>query len=195
MKKFLLPLTCACCYAATFDLDPSQTQIGFLVHSTLHTVHGTFKLKRGVIQMDEETGKASGEIVIDVASGESGNGPRDKRMQKEVLESQKYPDAVFTADRVEGHIAPQGASEIEVHGIFRMHGSDHELKLHLEVQGTGDRYTATTHFAIPYVEWGMKNPSNFLLKVDPKAEMEVRAVAGRTPDVHARAGMLQSAGT
>ena len=195
MKNVFVFLFCTCCYAATFDLDPSQTEIGFLVHSTLHTVHGTFKLKRGTIQIDDETGKASGEIVIDIASGESGNGSRDKRMQKEVLESQKYPEAVFTPDRAEGRIAPQGASEIDVYGVFRIHGAAHELKLHFEVQANGDRYTAVTHFTIPYVEWGMKNPSNFLLKVDPKAEMEVRAVASRTAKVQARADMLQSAGT
>ena len=35
-------------------------------------------------------------MVIDIPSGISGNGSRDKRMLKEILESQKYPEAVFT---------------------------------------------------------------------------------------------------
>ena len=34
------------------DLDPAQTQVEFSVGSTLHTVHGTFRLKRGAIQFD-----------------------------------------------------------------------------------------------------------------------------------------------
>jgi hypothetical protein len=29
-----------------------------------------------------------------------------------------------------------------------------------------------------YVQWGMKNPSNILLKVDDKVEIDVRAEAG-----------------
>ena len=182
MKKllfvFIALFVAAGSYAATiFDLDPSQTEIKFTLPSTLHTVHGTFKLKRGSIQLDPETGKASGEIVIDLTSGESGNGSRDKRMHKEILESAKYPEAVFTPDRVEGHIAPEGTSEIDVHGTFRIHGADHDLMLHVRMQSSGNQYVATAQFTIPYVQWGMKNPSNFLLKVNDKVEVEVRAAA------------------
>ena len=179
MKSLLCFFIAAGCYAATFDLDPSQTEIKFVVPSTLHTVHGTFKLKSGSIQLDPESGKSSGEIVIDLTSGASGNGSRDKRMQKEILETPKYPEAVFTADHVEGHIAPRGTSEIDVHGAFRIHGADHELTLHIQVQANGNQYIATTHFTIPYVQWGMKNPSNFLLKVDDKVEIEVQAKASQ----------------
>jgi polyisoprenoid-binding protein YceI len=178
MKTIILGFLCAGLLAAadqSFDLDPAKTNIAFTVHDTLHTVHGTFKLKRGNIRSNPDTGKASGEIVIDVASGQSGSGARDKRMQKEILESSKYPEAAFTPDRVEGHLATEGASQIDVHGKFTIHGAEHELTMHFEVQANGHQYTATTHFAIPYIAWGMKNPSNFLLKVDDKVEMEVNA--------------------
>ena len=176
--SFTLILLCAAAHAQTaFQLDPSKTEIHFTLHDVLHTVHGTFKLKRGAIQLDPETGKASGEMVIDATSGASGSGSRDGRMHKEILESQRYPEAVFTPDRVEGHIAPEGDSQIDVHGMFRIHGADRELTLHFEIKASGGQYTASTHFVIPYVKWGMKNPSNFLLKVDDKVEMDVRAVA------------------
>jgi polyisoprenoid-binding protein YceI len=176
--SFILILLCAAAQAQTvFQLDPSKTEIHFTLHDVLHTVHGTFKLKRGAIELDSETGKASGEMVIDVTSGASGNGSRDGRMHKEILESQRYPDAVFTPDRVEGHIAPEGESQIDVHGLFRIHGADRELTLHFEIKAGGGQFTASTHFVIPYVKWGMKNPSNFLLKVDDKVELDVLAVA------------------
>jgi len=176
--SFILILLCAAAQAQTvFQLDPSKTEIHFTLHDVLHTVHGTFKLKRGALQLDSETGKASGEMVIDVTSGASGSGSRDGRMHKEILESQRYPEAVFTPDRLEGHIAPEGEAQIDLHGIFRIHGADHELTLHVQVEAAGGQYTASTHFVIPYVKWGMKNPSNFLLKVDDKVEMDVRAVA------------------
>lgn len=158
-----------------FEFDPSKTQINFTLHDVLHTVHGTFQLKRGVLQFGPESGRATGEIVVDAASGASGSGSRDRRMHKEILESRKYPEAVFVPDHVEGKLAAQGKSEIDAHGIFKIHGAEHELTLHFEVQAAGDQYVATTHFTIPYVQWGMKNPSNFLLKVDDKVEMEVRA--------------------
>ncbi|HXA66230.1 MAG TPA: YceI family protein [Bryobacteraceae bacterium] len=180
MKKLVCLCVCAVCYAATtFDLDPSKTQIDFTLQDTLHTVHGTFALKRGSMQLDPQTGKASGEMVIDVPSGISGNGSRDKRMHKEILESQKYPEAVFTPDHVRGQIAPEGTSEIDVHGNLRIHGADHEMTIHFQVQANGSQYIATGHFLIPYVQWGMKNPSNFLLKVNDKVEIDLRAEAAQ----------------
>lgn len=178
-RFFFIPiLLCTAAQAqAVFQLDPSKTEIRFTLHDVLHTVHGTFKLKRGTMQLDSETGKASGEMVIDVTSGMSGNESRDHRRHKEILESQRYPEAVFTPDHVEGHIAPEGDSQIDVHGMFRIHGADRELTLHFQVQASGGQYTVSTHFVIPYVKWGIKNPSNFLLKVDDKVELDVRAAA------------------
>ena len=137
MKRIVLALfaTSALLAAAQFDLDPSKTEIAFHVNSTLHTVHGTFKLKRGSIRIDSETGKASGEIVIDVASGDSGGGSRDKRMHKEILESKKYPEAVFTVDRVQGHVGEH--SEVDLHGMLKIHGGEHELTLHVKIMRKG----------------------------------------------------------
>ncbi len=180
MKKFILGLACAGALVGAdtvLELNPAKTEIAFTVSDTLHTVHGAFKLKRGSIRFDPETGKASGEIVIDVPSGASGSGMRDKRMQMEILESQKYPEAVFTPNHVDGRPAAQGASEVDAHGTIRIHGADHELTLHFKVVAEGGQYTASTHFTIPYVQWGMKSPSNFLLKVEDKVEMDVKASA------------------
>jgi polyisoprenoid-binding protein YceI len=168
-----LPLAAA---ESTIELDPARTTISFTLADVLHTVHGTFKLKRGSITFDSSTGKASGEIVVDVASGNSGNGMRDKRMHKEILESASYPDAVFTADRVSGELAPRGASELDVHGAFQIHGASHEMTFHFRANVNGSEVVSSTGFTIPYVQWGMKNPSNFLLRVSDKVEMNIKAV-------------------
>src|ERR1700758_500815 len=81
-------------------LDPAQTKITFTVDTTLHMVHGTFKMKRGEIRFDPATGKASGSIVVDAGSGDSENESRDKKMHKEVLESDKFSEIVFTPAEV-----------------------------------------------------------------------------------------------
>ncbi|HTS50179.1 MAG TPA: YceI family protein [Bryobacteraceae bacterium] len=180
MKKcFLISCLAGLAFCdSSFQLDPSKTEINFALHDTLHTVHGSFKLKRGGIHFDPATGKAGGEVVIDLPSGASGNGWRDKRMQKEVLESQKYPEAIFVPDSVQGRLETEGESQLNVHGVFKIHGADHEMTLQLLVDALGGgRYTATSHFSIPYVEWGMKDPSNFVLKVDKKVEIEIKAAA------------------
>ena len=161
---------------STVELDPARTTIIFTLGDVLHTVHGSFKLKRGSIKFDSSTGQASGEIVVDVASGNSGSGTRDKRMHKEILESARYPEAVFTADRVSGELAPRGTSELDVHGAFQIHGASHEMTLHFRADVNGGEVASSTGFTIPYVQWGMKNPSNFLLRVSDKVEMNIQAV-------------------
>ena len=160
------------------ELDPARTLIAFTLGDVLHTVHGTFKLKRGAVKFDSATGSASGEIVVDVASGNSGNGGRDKRMHKEILESARYPEAVFIPDHVSGELAPRGESQLDLHGNFRIHGASHELTLHFRAEIKNGDVAASTGFVIPYVQWGMKNPSNFLLRVSDKVEMNIQA-AGR----------------
>lgn len=158
------------------NLDPAQTTIEFALDTTLHAVHGTFKLKSGHIGFDAATGKASGAIVVDATSGDSENGSRDKKMHQEILESQKFPEIVFTPQRVKGAINPQGASQVEVSGVFRIHGQDHDITLTFAVQPPiGDKIQASTHFTVPYVQWGMKSASTFLLHASDTAEVEVHA--------------------
>jgi polyisoprenoid-binding protein YceI len=127
------------------------------------------------VKFDSATGAASGEIVVDVASGNSGGGARDKRMHQKILESARYPDAVFTPDHVSGELASHGESQLELHGNFQIHGASHELTLHFRTEVKNGDVTASTGFVIPYVQWGMKNPSNFLLKVSDKVELNVQA--------------------
>ena len=169
---FGLPLAAA---ENSIELDPGRTTITFTLSDVLHTVHGNFKLKHGSLKFDSSTGKASGEIVVDVASGDSGNGGRDKRMHKEILESARYPEAVFTADRISGELTSPGESQLDVHGMFQIHGSSHEMTLHFRADVKSGEVATTTGFVIPYVQWGMKNPSNFLLRVSDKVEINVRA--------------------
>ncbi|MCU1339588.1 MAG: YceI family protein [Bryobacterales bacterium] len=165
-------------HAETVVFDPARTTVDFTLGDVLHTVHGGFKLKSGAIRFDTETGKASGSLVVDATSGDSGNGARDHRMHKNILESDRYPEIVFTPDVVSGKLSPTGTAQIQVHGFFRIHGADHEMTLPFEVQREGGQVTAATQFSVPYVKWGMKNPSTFLLKVNDKVEISIRT-AGR----------------
>lgn len=158
-----------------FDVDPSASKVQFTLGDVLHTVHGTFQVKGGAIRFDRSTGAASGSVIVDAASGDSGSGARDSRMKKNILEVSKYPEITFSPDHVNGTLAVQGASRVEVHGLFRIHGSDHEVALPAEIEMRPDHMTATLHFIVPYVQWGMKSPSTLFLRVDDKVAIDVRA--------------------
>lgn len=158
-----------------FQLDPAQTSVKFTLGDILHTVRGTFHLKRGALQFEPASGKISGEIVVDAASGESGSGMRDRKMHKEILESNRYPDIAFHPDRIEGPVANQGKSSVKIHGMFSIHGVDHEITVPAEVDRSTDHWSATVHFTVPYAKWGMKNPSTLFLRVNDSVEIDLVA--------------------
>ncbi len=149
-------------------IDPAQSTVHWTLGSTVHTVHGSFAFKTGSLQLDTSTGKASGEIVVDATSGNSGSDGRDKKMHKEVLESARYAEVIFRPDHVEGRIAPQGIMTVQV-----LHGSEHELTVPVQAELAGDRWTASAKFNVPFIDWGLKNPGNFFLRVDHAVGIEL----------------------
>lgn len=163
-----------------FQLDPGQTSVKFTLADVLHTVHGSFKLKRGALQFDPGSGKIAGEIVVDATSGDTGNGMRDRKMHKEVLESARYSEIAFRPDRIDGAVAAQGTSSVTVHGIFSIHGSDREITVPAQVDTSADHWTAIVHFTIPYEKWGMKNPSTLFLKVSDSVQIDLTAAGSFT---------------
>lgn len=175
----ILPSTAAFAQQQALQIDPARTSIKFTVSDVLHTVHGTFQLKRGALALDPVSGKISGEVVVDATSGNSGSGMRDRKMSKEVLESSRYQEIAFRPDKVEGTVVSEGKSSVKVHGIFNIHGTDHELAVPAEVEMSPDHWTANIHFTIPYVTWGMKNPSTLFLRVNDSVDIDLTA-AGST---------------
>jgi polyisoprenoid-binding protein YceI len=156
-------------------LDTASTQVNFTLGDVLHTVHGMFKLKTGEMWFDPSSGKAGGELVVNAASGESGSGARDSRMHKNILESSKYADITFVPDRVEGKANLQGDSEIRLHGMFTIHGGTHEVTMNVKSHMEQQRLTASISFPVPYVQWGMKNPSTLFLRVNDTVEIAIQA--------------------
>ncbi len=57
---------------------PAKTTVNFTLGDILHTVHGSFNLKRGAIRFDPATNKIRGEILVEAASGNSGSSGRDR---------------------------------------------------------------------------------------------------------------------
>ncbi len=157
----------------TLELDPAKTQIHYVLGATAHTVHGIFQMRSGVINFDPATGVASGAIIVDAASGNSGTDGRDKKMNKEILQTEQYHDIVFYPKKVIGSVPSQGASQIQVQGVFRLHGSDHDLTMVIPVQINGKEVSATAQFAVPYVAWGLKDPSTFILRVAKEVTIEI----------------------
>lgn len=161
--------------AGRLELDPSRTLVEFELPGSLHNTHGNFKLKRGVVDADPATGIASGLIVIDAASGNSGIGARDQRMRESVLECDKYPEITFSPEHVTGHLEVNGQFQAKLQGLLDLHGNRHEVVLDVRGQLTGSQLVASSHFSVPYVDWGMKDPSLLFLRVDEHVNIDIAA--------------------
>jgi polyisoprenoid-binding protein YceI len=95
------------------------------------------------LKIDPAPSHSSGarfEIATDATSGESGNESRDRRMHREIPESAKYPEIVFRPDQVDGKLAPQGASQVKLHGRFEIHTAEHEITVPVDVQAANGKY-------------------------------------------------------
>ena len=179
MRQLRLVLAAAASLAAQqtrIELNTEITKVKFTVGDVLHTVHGTFKLTKGDLWFDPASCIAGGTLVVNGASGDSGSRARDSRMNKSILESDIYPEITFTPDRIEGKVNLSGHSDFKLHGIFTIHGTRHELEMNVKTDIEGSRVAATADFDVPYVSWGLKNPSTLFLRVNDIVPIEINAV-------------------
>ena len=160
----------------TIELDSAHTQIVFTLGDVFHTVHGTFKLKRGTVRFDTGTGRASGLVVVDATSGDSGSRARDRKMHKDVLESASFPEITFAPQQVQGQVPPQGDFKVQVIGTFTMHGTTRPLTLVVQAHVERESLTADTQFTISYSNWGVKNPSTLFLRVNDTVDITIHSI-------------------
>lgn len=169
----------------TLSLDPAKTRLTMHLSATLHGVKGTLGPGSGTIEFDPVTGTAGGEVVVDLTRAETGVARRDEKMHEKILKTDRHPSAVFRPDRVDvPEPIQQGANDLQVHGNLEFHGSTHRVSLVTRAVLDGDRVTATARLEIPYVEWGVDDPSFFVLRVAKVVTVEIHAtgrLAGALP--------------
>jgi polyisoprenoid-binding protein YceI len=161
----LLVSAAARAQSQTFTIDPASSKVTFTLPDVLHTVHGSFALERGQVQFVPASGVMSGEIVVSARSGESGNKLRDERMTKDELNAQTYPAVTFAPKHLQGQFLTTGDSTVQVDGTFTLVGKQHSLQLPMHIHVADRQCVVTGTFQLPYVDWGLKNPSTFVLKV------------------------------
>ena len=123
----------------------------------------------------------AGTIAVDARSGNSGNGGRDKKMTEEELKAPSFSTVTFAPKRFSGRLAPTGDSSIVVDGTFTLLGTPHEISVPMQVHLDGSQCKAAGAFPIPYVKWGMKDPSNFILHVGKEVTIDLILVGTVTP--------------
>ena len=158
---------------ALLELDPATTTIAFSLAGWPHDTHGTFKLKRGLIRIYPATGKMEGIVIVDAASANSGETIRDARMRSSILEASRFPEISFAPQHVESHGDPEGTFPVKVRGLMLLHGTQHDFTVDAWVSRGINVTTIRCSFAVPYVEWGLEDPSILMFKVSKKVDVNV----------------------
>ncbi len=156
----LLAATLALQAQQKLTLDPTHSEVHFTLSDTLHTVHGTFHIQQGEIAFDPATGKASGSIVVDALSGQSGNSTRDHRMTDDELKASTFKTITFAPTTFTGTFNPAGDSTLQVHGTFTLLGTPHEIEVPMKIQVTGRPTPRHRHLRHPLHPVGTQRPQH-----------------------------------
>jgi len=181
-KSFALTLplflaTAALAEHQRFSINTDASQVAFALGGSGHHVQGKFHVQSGAIDFDPKAGTISGSVIVAAGSGDSGEPGRDKKMNSDVLDVAHFAEVSFVPKSYQGSIAPSGDSTIQVSGIFTLHGTPHDLTVPMQIHIDGTDLKAKTHFTVPYVNWGLKDPSIFILKVAKEVDIDL-ALAG-----------------
>lgn len=153
-------------------LDADQTEVTFVLEATGHTVNGVLHLRQGELLLQGD-GKASGELVIDATKADTGSNRRDKTMHKKVLESEAHPLIVFHVESYDGELPASGGGEMTLKGSMELIGKGHPMEMAIQVERDGNGFKGKTQFEVPFIEWGLHDPSLLFLRVDKVVSVSV----------------------
>jgi polyisoprenoid-binding protein YceI len=179
-----LPLLCtpvALAQHQAFNINPDSSTVTFTLASTHEITNGTFHIAKGLVNFDPASPNLSGLIDVSAASGNTGNASRDKKMLNDVLQTSQFADVTFVPQTYTGTLALTGDSTLQVTGIFTLHGTPHTLTVPMQLHIDGNKLTAKTTFKVPYVEWGLKDPSWFVFKVAKEVDVNLTLVGFLAP--------------
>jgi polyisoprenoid-binding protein YceI len=165
----------------TFAVNPDASQVAFFLGGSDHGTRGTFHVQSGMVDFDRSVPKISGSVVVAAGSGNTGNQSRDHKMTNEVLDAAHFAEVTFVPQSYQGTIAASGDSTIQVTGVFTLHGTPHDMTVPMDLHLDGANLTAKTHFTVPYVKWGLKDPSIFILKVAKEVSIDLTLTGRLNP--------------
>jgi polyisoprenoid-binding protein YceI len=160
----------------TFAVNPDTSEVKMKLNTTHEIVDGTFHIQSGSINFDRTASRMSGIVIVAAGSGKTGNESRDKKMNKDILRVDQFATVSFAPKAYNGTIAASGDSTIQVSGVFTLLGTAHDLTIPMQIHIDGSQATARAKFVVPYVQWGLKNPSFLIWKADNDVAIDLNLV-------------------
>jgi YceI-like domain len=160
----------------TFAVNSDASEVKIKLNTTHEVVNGTFHVQSGSINFDRTASHISGIVIVAAGSGKTGNDSRDKKMNREILKVDQFATVSFAPKAYTGTVAASGDSTIQVSGVFTLLGTPHDLTIPMQIQIDGSKATARAQFVVPYVQWGLKNPSFMFWKAENDVAIDLNVV-------------------
>jgi YceI-like domain len=160
----------------TFTVNPDASEVQMKLNTTHEVVNGTFHVQSGSINFDRTASHISGIVIVAAGSGKTGNDSRDKKMNKDILKVDQFAAVSFAPTTYSGTIVASGDSIIQVSGVFTLLGTAHDLTVPMQIHIDGSKATAKGQFVVPYVQWGLKNPSFLIWKAENNVGIDLNLV-------------------
>lgn len=169
-------LSTALAQTRTFTVNPGASTVNMTLKTNHDTVSGSFHVQSGSIEYNSSADTMQGSVVVAAGSGDTGNQSRDKKMDKDILETQKYTTITFVPKSYTGTIAASGDSTIQVAGTMTLLNKPHDITLPMQVHMDGSSCTVKSNFEIPYVQWGLKDPSFLIFKAEKQVGIRLNLI-------------------
>ena len=166
--------------ATAYRINPAASEAGFDLKATMHTVHGSTQSVTGEVRVEpEEAGilKLSGRIEIAARSLETGNAKRDATMRSKSLLVESFPTLVFEPERFAPSEppGPDGTIHGALTGRLTIRGRTRVQDVTATLAPHDERIVASGTFDVPWAEFGVPDPSFFIVRIEAVAHARFRA--------------------
>ena len=117
--------------AATWQIDPAHSSVGFMIrHLTVSNVKGNFNKAQGVVMIDDQDiTSLRVEISIDASSVDTGHAQRDEHLRgPDFFDVAKYPTITFVSKKV----SKTDTNRLRVEGELTIHGVTKAITVEVE---------------------------------------------------------------
>lgn len=144
--------------AGAWTIDPGHADVAFTGrHFMITKVRGRFTDVTGTVTIAEDMNESQVDVVIDMASVESGSATRDEHLRSpELFDVERFPQATFRSTRVDWR-----GTEGRVHGDLTIHGVTREVVLEVTFEGHArdpwgaDRAMFSAHTKVDREDFGI----------------------------------------
>jgi len=166
--------------ATAYRINPAASEAGFDLKATMHTVHGLTTRVTGGVRVepaDASTLKVSGKIEIGAASIATGNEKRDATLHGTSLLVSSFPTIVFAPERFvpSGPEGADGTTSGTLTGRLTIRGQTRPQAMTVTLAPRGERIVASGTFDVPWAEFGIPDPSFFVVRIESVAHARFRA--------------------